>query len=850
MKGYRANSAKRLHVAMILALGMGITNSALAAVGLGPIQVNSYMGNPLNANIHVSGMSAEQAAGATVALANSAEYQRRGVVRTPEQSSLGFSLKKSNNGYVIVVSSTKKINEPFVNFVLTMKSGGQSFSREYSVFLDPDPAAVAGITPVVVEPTTVTKTPPIKIQNTAQTPVEITLTPESETVNVNSQRESVKKRHGSNVYGPVKRGETLFSIANAIRPSNVSAATMQRALYNTNRRAFARNNMSSLMSGTMLTIPKDINAAAAMSPEKKKKKNKHEEAAPVRPQKKEHTDKNVTDDNQQVLPPKSESEISKILDDSQSSEVRPAEMPEAEDNQAESKTEEMTNTDGQEQVSHDNHGMKLEDVASIDSSEDTKGTDDIEKDARLSENKSADAQTSEQVATQEQNVSSDKAETIAAPVEKAEEKLPEELPKEGEHSTDVAQMPKTVEPIKVAENSANESQPAKEQTPSVQSPKVVAKTPTESQPVAEESGLPFGLKMWQILAALGGVLLLLVLALVAKYFRKTPKVELTDAEIDELVKNTSHSDIDDFDLKLVTDNPEAKDTQELPSHEQATAIMPQAESEPFFEDETVLEPSKAQSVTEDSQQFVVNELDDVDDFFSETPISSSEQEPEPASEQVEETLTGLFDDSDDLFVDFPLSSGEQSEKEFTEFFANSDNFFTDAEAQPMEHREPSFEEVELFTDAFESQTTQKEKTQPAVSTMEENQSENFFVNDFFAENVEPTAEKKSEQKEENIPGLEEIDFFAENLSPEVKLVDTASTAAQDDVVKQELSQLTSVPEPTATSIQAMDINLDLAAAYVKSGIKPEKARKWLEEVLEKGTEEQRNIAENLLKQLP
>ena len=47
----------------------------------------------------------------------------------------------------------------------------------------------------------------------------------------------------------------------------------------------------------------------------------------------------------------------------------------------------------------------------------------------------------------------------------------------------------------------------------------------------------------------------------------------------------------------------------------------------------------------------------------------------------------------------------------------------------------------------------------------------------------------------------------------------------------------------------MGIHLDLAPAYINSGIKPDKARAWLVEVMRRGTDIQKGRAQNLLDRL-
>lgn len=122
MKGTR--QPKSLRTAIILALGMGLSKLALA-VGLGPIQVDSYMGQPLKASIRISGISDSDALSSVVQLADNAAYRARGIVKTPEQSGLNFRIVKSGSGHIILVSSASQIKEPFINFILSMKSGGR-----------------------------------------------------------------------------------------------------------------------------------------------------------------------------------------------------------------------------------------------------------------------------------------------------------------------------------------------------------------------------------------------------------------------------------------------------------------------------------------------------------------------------------------------------------------------------------------------------------------------------------------------------------------------------------------------------------------------------------------------------
>ena len=374
----RKQTPARLRHAVALAVGLGCSSVA-ASIGLGPIQVNSSIGQPMSATIRVDGLDAATAKGATVQLASAAAYRARGIELLPIHQKLRFSLVPSGKGYVIRVTSTTGIREPFLNFLLTINSNGSTITREYAAFFNQDPLNPGlGSAPTLAEvpkseaasPATKTKCKKgKKCKETAQEPEQIAAVQsakskldfsasnlnnrqvasvEDETVRndrIAAEKEAAKAKAkeareakelaarkakekerlaqnrkptplraaspssegwgghdvlaggskqtpppskrsedgrysyysadvkpGSiavgSTYGPVRDNETLFSIANAARPSeDVSIQQMMRAIYNANRGSFAHNNMGNLMVGSTLVIP-DPGAATAPAPAK------------------------------------------------------------------------------------------------------------------------------------------------------------------------------------------------------------------------------------------------------------------------------------------------------------------------------------------------------------------------------------------------------------------------------------------------------------------------------------------------------------------------------------------------------------------------------------------------------
>ena len=375
----RKQTPARLRHAVALAVGLGCSSVA-ASIGLGPIQVNSSIGQPMSATIRVDGLDAATAKGATVQLASAAAYRARGIELLPIHQKLRFSLVPSGKGYVIRVTSTTGIREPFLNFLLTINSNGSTITREYAAFFNQDPLNPGLVAPTLADvseskgaasPATKTKCKKgKKCKETAQEAEQIAAVQpaksqldfrasnlnnrevtsvEDETVRndrIAAEKEVAKakakeareakelaarkakekerlaqskklpplravspnsegwgghdvlaggapkqtpppsKQSGDgrytyysadvkpgsiavgSTYGPVRDNETLFSIANAARPSeDVSIQQMMRAIYNANRGSFAHNNMGNLMVGSTLVIP-DPGAATAPVPAK------------------------------------------------------------------------------------------------------------------------------------------------------------------------------------------------------------------------------------------------------------------------------------------------------------------------------------------------------------------------------------------------------------------------------------------------------------------------------------------------------------------------------------------------------------------------------------------------------
>ena len=215
---------------LVAALG-----SQAQAQGLGEITLDSALNEPLRAHIELLDTEDLDATQIVVALASQSEFQVAGIANNLLLGSLRFEVIKTNDGNDrIDVSSTQSINEPYLKFLLSVRWPNGRNLREYTLLLD---------------------LPVLNTNNSIPTPnpavgngVQNAATPAAQTATVQSST-----AEGGYVVQP---GDTLYQIAEQIRPSNdVSVQQMMLAVQRANEDAFVNNNVNRILAGKVLRIP-------------------------------------------------------------------------------------------------------------------------------------------------------------------------------------------------------------------------------------------------------------------------------------------------------------------------------------------------------------------------------------------------------------------------------------------------------------------------------------------------------------------------------------------------------------------------------------------------------------------
>ena len=248
---------------LLIAFVPGMVN----ALGLGKIQPESALNEPFEARINLLSATVEELDSLKVILADEAAFKRAGIPRSSVLRELQFVVKESDTGPdYIHVYSNDPIREPFLNFLLEVSWSKGRLYREYTVLLDPPIYAGTKIKKKLSQPATAPETsttgnivreiednkvvynPEYKPsrRSTAGPPASRSTPPAS----------SPQINYGGGDYGPVVSGDTLWSIAKAMRPDNsVSVQQMMLALLRANPEAFINNNINGLKRGHVLNMP-------------------------------------------------------------------------------------------------------------------------------------------------------------------------------------------------------------------------------------------------------------------------------------------------------------------------------------------------------------------------------------------------------------------------------------------------------------------------------------------------------------------------------------------------------------------------------------------------------------------
>ena len=702
-----------------------------------------------------------------------------------------------------------------------------------------------------------------------------------------SQRQVGAKRasSGDAHYWQVKRGDTLYSIAAATLPaSGISINAWMRALYRANRQAFIGNTMDKLILGSQLKISTAFGAATAgtfplsankahrsRSVVKKNRKTSAKTGSTDRAKEKLAVRENSTRKNA-GNPPEIDPNTPTVADDS----VLPVEkkavpvkdlasqeaigrMEAKENREARPDVPQTVNDSilpvGQgavtapgkisQAVTDDSAATALQAtaVSRTGHSQSPSVDADLRKETLLTlDSPQSIAELPESVAPL--------PESVAVPAKNVTEP-----PKHGAEAPDKEVREGVDDTVAVKKADSRFLQETSEEVPSgilavarsmvenavrwvtEKTAPIVAALPTQAAAVTRwaSSNGPLGLPWWQI-GALGLGIVLLLFVVLGRIRRKAAAgSDISKEELDRMVADMEKDDLFADSIQL---------------SEQERATLDQVMVDDPGDETSVLDDGDTGTESAEEADFENQLLKDSDETGARDDPSTSDDE-----------INGDFLSTEEM-VDSPhtpmsarpgenILGDKNRDLQAAEDETEEDAFSLELEGFSLEDVSDEsgaadFDDVTPSVPA-ESSGQPVDRHAPGIEddnvleTLEEGLEDE--ENAFFAD-VSATA---GESSRETLPGEAPSAFQMERETGTVD--DDFELAAFPGETVAAPARTVASEKISEADEQAMEINLELAATYIESDVKPEKAKQWLNEVLRCGTQKQRDRAQVLLEKL-
>lgn len=257
----RKSKIKQISLAVCLAL---LPLSSYAA-GLGKLNVNSGIGEPLKAEIELLSVTPEELSTLAASIASEDAYAQQGIPRLGIHNNIKVEIAKNADGSpVLKIRSSQPVSDPYLDMLIQVDWATGRLQREYTVLLDPPgykPESTASI-PVTLPSTGVTnntqstnRASTSNVGDATQPVIQKTKKQKRPAPPVVQQEQVSEPVAKSEQELTTKRGDTLSAVAKEVQIEGVSLDQMLVGLYENNKEAFAKGNMNRLKVGQIIKVP-------------------------------------------------------------------------------------------------------------------------------------------------------------------------------------------------------------------------------------------------------------------------------------------------------------------------------------------------------------------------------------------------------------------------------------------------------------------------------------------------------------------------------------------------------------------------------------------------------------------
>ncbi len=273
-----STGVKTLSLAAALLLG----SQNAAALGLGALQVESNLDQPLSGSIELRVAEGDDLDTLTAVIASKEDFESLGIDYPSYLKDFSLLLDTlDGNRRLRVTSNNVIIKEPFIHFLVRVEWSGGSFLREYTALIDPpvyaaeSPSSVAIPREVGTDQTYQPETqepsyeePEVAVDDivSEELPVEedeplIDDNFYNDDVNDSATSAQASTEYSATIptdatYGPVESGESLSLIAQDLQAQfpDLSIYQIMKVLFDENESSFIQGNINGLIKGSILRI--------------------------------------------------------------------------------------------------------------------------------------------------------------------------------------------------------------------------------------------------------------------------------------------------------------------------------------------------------------------------------------------------------------------------------------------------------------------------------------------------------------------------------------------------------------------------------------------------------------------
>lgn len=227
-----------LAIKVLMALHLGLVGP-VQAFSVKDIAVQSRRGEPFRAEVRLSLEGHEQNKEIAVAIGDQKAYRAEELLRPATLDRFKATLVPGKRDMVRVTSDVP-IDNPKFDLLLLVRSGQVTIVQHYPIKL--------------------TESPPLKTQRNKAAK---TLAEGSPGIAEPKPSKAPKASPYPEVYGPVERGTTLYSIARSLQIPNDKLWQAVVVIWRTNKQQFAAGNIHGLPAGAHLRIPENLDEQMA-----------------------------------------------------------------------------------------------------------------------------------------------------------------------------------------------------------------------------------------------------------------------------------------------------------------------------------------------------------------------------------------------------------------------------------------------------------------------------------------------------------------------------------------------------------------------------------------------------------